>query len=322
LDKTLRLKTYESKILIIFFLILILTVLLFFPIFTYTQIKEEIEFATKGIKNAVKIRSSLFEKRLKILESSLKNLSEKELKTIPYVVGYKVDKKTYNFFDECSKKNKKVSLCKNDLVYVKLKEGLEVIVNKNYFKDVLDAKKGMISVYKPVFFLDTENKNTLYDICFYKTIFGSDIYLIGCVNKSEIIKNHILSSLKQGLFLSLFFLVISYFILKLRLKDIILFPIFYLKKKLEKFDIEKVDKVKFDLQEYVEDEFGSLSNSLEKMRLSILRYNEEIELILDTTSKMVSFTNDIYKFILFTLNKIEKIFENIIGKRDHLRSCI
>lgn len=55
LDKKLKLKTYERKLIFIFFLILILTILIFFPIFTYTQIKEELQFATKGIENAVKI---------------------------------------------------------------------------------------------------------------------------------------------------------------------------------------------------------------------------------------------------------------------------
>jgi len=312
LDKKLKLKTYERKLLFIFFLILILTILIFFPIFTYTQIKEELQFATKGIENAVKIRTSLFEKRLSILEDSLRNLPAKDLKTIPYIVGYKSSKEIYNF-NGCDNNNSKIHICDENTVHVKLSKNLEIIVSKEYFKDVLDTKKGMISIYNPKFFIEKKNFSYPYDICFYKSISKSNVYLFGCVNKDEIIKSHILSSLTQGFFLSMFFLIASYLILRFKLKDIILFPVFYLKRKLKDFDVESIEKIQFDLHKYINDEFGSLSNSLENMRLSIVKYNKEIELILDTTSKMVSFTNDIYRFILFTLNKIEEIFDDIKG---------
>ena len=313
LDKKLKLKTYERKLIFIFFIILLLTISVFFPVFTYMQIVEELDFATKGIENAVNIRTSLFEKRLKILEKSLKNLPLEDFNSIPYIIGYSYEGKTYNM-KHCDKEiDSKLHICDERSVHVRINDKLEVAVKKDYFKDVLSPSKGMISVYNPKFFIDNKTFKPPHDICFYKNLSDSNIFVFGCIDRKKIIETHILTSLNQGLLLSALFIIISYLLIRFKIKDIILFPVVYLKNKSKNLDINNIEKIEFDLHKHVNDEFGDLSKALEDMRLNIVKYNKEIELILDTTSKMVSFTNDIYRFILFTLNKIEEIFKNVKG---------
>ena len=304
LEKYFRLKNFRDKVIFIFLFILFISLFIYSFIYTSRKISQEIAFAQKGINNAVKIRTGLLEKRLLFIKNKFLKISEEDVGKVAYNMNF-LNK------NKCNDLSKNFILCKGK-VYFKLKEGYFIPVPVSSFKDILNPKTGMISIYNPEFKV-LIRKTNLDDICSFRKVRDANFGLQGCINKSFFISSLFKEVVKDNFILFFIFLLTSYLLFRIRFEKILLFPIAELRKKVENFDLENIDKEEFDLHKSIKDEFGYLSLTLEMMRLKIREFHNKINLILGTTTKMTSYTNDIYNFILFTANKIEDILNKIIG---------
>lgn len=310
LEKFLNLSNYRDKLIFVFLISFLISLTVYSFYYSYITFKEKINFAEKGIENAVKIRASLMEERLNLIRDSFQNFnfSENILKS-PLIKGIKYEDQIYNF-PKCEI-TYTYNLC-NDSIIIKIKDNFYISISTEYFKDILDPKKGMISIYNPTFSLRVD-KHDKTNICSLQKIEDTNFTLEGCIDKNQLKYAAILPIIKNNISLFLIFILFSYLLFRMKFQDVILFPLNYLKDKIRSLDVENMGKVSFDLHHYIKDEFGELSEILEKIRLETVKFNKEIDLVFDTTAKMTSYTNDIFNFILFTLNRIENIFEDIQG---------
>ncbi len=311
------LKNYSTKVLFFFSIIFLIAFSVTETFFVLYQFKEEKNLIDVGLYNATKIRASLMEKRLQKLKSTLSTVyySESNLKKLlrlKYITGLLYNGKKYGLFPDCNLRFYNYKYCKNEgVILIKVKKNFIVAVKKNLIEDILDPNKGMISLYSPVFYLGVVSPKENQICAFYK-IKNSNIGVSGCVDKIEVFKGILLKNLIEGTLFFAIFVTIGYIFLRLT-NRIILYPINSLKEKVLAAKIQGIDNVEFSLEGEVKDEFGKLALLMEEMRLSILRYQNQMDLVMETTSKMISITNDIEKFTKFVIDSLENIFTYVIG---------
>ena len=311
------LKNYSSKVLFFFSIIFLIAFSVSETLFVFYQFKKEENLMDIGLYNATKIRASLIEKRLQKLKTTLATIyyteeNLKKLLKLKYITGVYFKGKKYGLFPECDIDIYDFQYCKNEQSFlIKVKKNFIVSVKKSLIKDILDPKKGMISLYSPEFYLGVPKAKENYICSFYK-IKNSNIGVSGCINKFQVLKGIFVRNLLEGTLFFAVFITVGYIFLKLT-NRIILYPINLLKEKVLKAKIQGIDKVDFSLEEDIKDEFGKLALLMEEMRLSILKYQNQMDLVMETTTKMISKTNDIEKFTQFVINSLENIFKYVIG---------
>ena len=314
-------RTYSTKVLLFFSIIFLIAFSITQTLFVAYQFFNEKNILETGLYNAAKIRASLIEKRLTKLKNTFATLNPQEsnikkLLKLPYITGVVYKGKKYGIVPYCdglTKKNLDFIFCKNDrVIIVKVRPDFLVSVKQTYIDDILDPAKGMISVYNPVFHLGVYQNNGSGFICKFYKIKNSNIGLSGCISKIHLLKTILIKNLITGTVFFAIFLTVGYLFLRLTNK-IILYPINVLKEKVLNAKIQGLDKVDFNMDIDIKDEFGKLALLLEEMRLSNLRYQHQMNLVMETTSKMISITNDIEKFTRYVINRLEDIFSYITG---------
>ncbi len=291
LDKFL--KSYSSKTFFIFTVFILISFFISEAIFVFYKVKKETEFIERGLKNASNIRAYFIKSRLDKLIKTGKFYNE-NYDTLP---------------ENCNLKDYRYVFCPPKWFIVKLKRNSYAYIEKRFIEDILDARKGMISIYNPVFYINFRpNRDEL--ICKSTKIPESNITIYGCVSKNYIVFSILKSNLLEGTIFFFLFLTIGFLLFKVANKTII-YPINLLKKKLEEAEEKGINNVKFNTQ--LRDEFGELSKLLDDMSSSLQNYQNQLNLIIETTLKMTSMSNDIEKFIEFTVNSIEKIFPDTVG---------
>ncbi|NPA51588.1 MAG: bifunctional diguanylate cyclase/phosphodiesterase [Aquificae bacterium] len=310
-------KNYSTKVLFFFSIIFLIAFFITETIFVIYQFKKEKNLIDTGLYNATKIRASLIEQRLEKLKATLSTIyySEENIKKLlrlQYVTGILFEGKKYGLFPECKLNFSNYKFCKKEnIILIRVKRDFIVAVKKYLIEDILSPKEGMVSLYSPEFYLGIvrpqENK-----ICVFYKIKNSNLGVSGCVDKFEVFKSILLKNIAEGTLFFTIFIIIGYIFLKMT-NRIILYPINSLKEKVITAKIQGIDKVEFYLEGDVKDEFGKLALLMEEMRLSILRYQNQMDLVMETTSKMVSITNDIEKFTKFVIDNLESIFTYVIG---------
>ncbi|NPA53183.1 MAG: GGDEF domain-containing protein, partial [Aquificae bacterium] len=146
-------------------------------------------------------------------------------------------------------------------------------------------------------------------ICSFKEIPESNLFLIGCVNEKDILMTVIVNSLLKEAFVFIIVIILVSLIYNNLLKEIIVYPLFYLKEKIEKMNKIGLEHVEFELHKYTNDEFGEVSEALEKAREKLLSEKEKLEIVKETTEKMSSFSTDLHHFALYVANSIDKLLD-------------
>ncbi len=305
-------KNYSSKTFIIFVFILLFSLLISEFVFLLYNIEKEKEFIAQGLKNASKIRASFIKSRMfKLsLDNRENNVNINEILSSPHIEGLYYRGNIYGTFPKCSDYKKYVyTYCGQRGFIVKIRDDFYIFVKHSFIEDILDPKKGMISIYNPVFKINS-NLDNKHFLCKGYRIPESNITIYGCVSKTSIFTQILKGSLIEGFLFFSIFLLIGFLSLRLA-NGVIIYPIKVLKNKIRYAKNRGINTVDFKLD--LHDEFGELSSLLEEMKSSIEKYQNQLNLIIETTSKMISLSNDTEKFIRFTINRIEDIFPNSKG---------
>lgn len=250
---------------------------------------------------AVKIRRELSQQKLDIYSKSLPNVIGESMNDdyLLYITGKIPDflKNNYKYY------------LKDKVIYFKFKKnGKEYVaaIDEKLLYSQIMSKYGIVSMYNPNFFLATDTNLNLNDICAYSKYENSNFYLVGCIKKETILKMAFTEGLKIVIIWSgsfLFLVLLFYFIAR----RLILFPLNYIKYKLDKLEKKDIRYVKFYLHKFGSDELAKISEKFEEFRIRLIKSQDKIYLVFHTVTKMLSATNEFNKFSKFVLNNLDKI---------------
>lgn len=298
-ENILKIKSFSQKVALLFLLIFFISLILSSLILFFYKYKKEENFIIKGIDLATSIRHQLSQEKLYIYIKNI-NPDRKDkylidiLESSPSIIQnknfkfYYKDKKIYYPFQH------------NNKTYI-------AIIDESLFSDVFHSRYGIVSLYDPYFFI-TDNLSLPNDsFCSYKQYSESNFYLVGCVKKVTVSKVAFYESLVISIIFSsaFFFMVLIMYPFT---KKLILFPLTYIKLKLDELGERGVDRVRFGLHFFGNDEIALISKKFEEFRLKISNYQKKLELLFQTITKMLSKTNNIKNFSSFILNRLDNIF--------------
>lgn len=210
-----------------------------------------------NIKLATKIRKDLAQNKLNSFYEKIKIMVDRgytdELKNLSYVK---------NFYQADEVDAKEIYRLSGNILKIKV-DGLIVDVEKEFLDNVIKIKGGVISKYNPYFELGEIKDDGL--ICAKEKFKDSNFYLTGCIEKSTITKIAILQSLRES-FIFLVTLSVIFFSVYSLIKRVLIFPLRFLTLKLSEIEIKGVEKVKFNLHKFGEDEIAYISKTLEDFR--------------------------------------------------------
>ena len=322
-------KTFDKKVKIILYTVILLSFLIGNIVFIFAEVK-------KTTKDVEIVLTRYLEERFNYLNETISDIENKaKLAIFSYIKGKNKDLKYFSVLNIDSvyirdkniflikklkinpqklRKNYKIFLVKGDKKYIViniLKKGKYfVFVDYNTFKRLANLEKTYLpSLHIPITFTLTENPETPSEkyICKVKRIENSNLFVKGCVNKSSIIKAITVITLLKASFILVILLLLVGIIYNTFFKNIITFPITYLKNKIEKMNKTGLENVEFDLHHYTNDEFGEISKTLEEARNKLLSEKEKLEIVKKTTDKMSSLSTDLHKFAIYVANNIDKL---------------
>ncbi len=300
-ERVLKVRSFANKIILLFILIFFISSIFALFLISYYVYDSELEKAKKGIDLAVKIRKELSQQKLDTYSKSLPNVIDESMDD-DYLL-YITDK-----IPDFLKNNYKYYL-KDKVIYFKFKkDGKEYVaaVNEKLLNSQIMSKYGIVSIYNPNFSLATDTDLNSNDICAYSKYENSNFYFVGCIKKEAILKMAFTEGFKivivgSGSFL--FFVLLFYFIGR----RLILFPLNYIKYKLDEFEKKDIRYVKFYLHKFGSDELAKISEKFEEFRIRLIKSQNKIYLAFHTVTKMLSATNEFNEYSKFVLNNLDKI---------------
>jgi len=324
LEKYFKVRSYGQKVVLILVLLFTLSFSLVSGIFAYLDLEKEYKNVSKALSKAVEIKADLLLKEFREIENNSKLLIttyRKNRDIIDYSLLRKF--KIYAIFFENDRKyigrkidlspveiknykNYKYALIGNNII-INMNRVYYIFIKKRYLSHILDPDKSFVSEYNPIFMLEPEMKKYRSFICEKKAVLNSNFFIIGCVEKSSVTGKEIKKILVESasLFSTLF--ILGFIMYHTFFRNILLYPVQKLKEDIERMNREGLENVKFTLQMYGEDEFAQISKVLEDTRRKILKHQKGMALVLQTTSKMISMTNDIHRFSLFTVDRLDEL---------------
>ncbi len=324
LEKYFKVKSYGQKVVLILVLLFTLSFSLVSVIFAYLNLEKEYKNVSKALSRAVDIKTDLLLKEFKEIENNSKLLIT-TYKQSSDIVDYSLLRKfkIYAIFfeddgkyigrrinlspvDIKSYKNFRYALL-GDYIILNMNRVYYIFVKKKYINHILDPKKSFVSDYDPIFMLETHVKKYRSFICEKEVIPESNFFLVGCVEKGAVTGNEIKKILIESISLFSTLFILGFIMYHTFFRNVLLYPIKSLKEDIEKMNREGLENVKFTLQLYGEDEFAQISKVLEETRRKILKHQKGMALVLQTTSKMISMTNDIHRFSLFTVDQLDEL---------------
>ncbi len=326
LEKYMGLKSYGHKVVLVLITLFFITFVLANLLLINLSLEKEIKQVTVSLENVVEIKSSQILDRIeniedngKILIASFRQQKEKDKFSIPLFHKFKVE----GIYDveESTFIGKKLSLLPvdfkkastakyslfGDYIIINLSNLFYIFVKKENVEKILNPDRTLLSEYEPVFILDRKPKNYSAFVCRTKKIENSNFFLTGCIEKNSIVSKKFAEAVRENGIVFLFFFVLAVALYGTFFKNILLFPVIKLKTDIEKMNKEGLEKVRFTLHQYGTDEFAQISQVLEETRQKILKHQKGTALVLETTSKMISMTNDIHKFSLYTINRLDEL---------------
>ncbi|WP_297889472.1 bifunctional diguanylate cyclase/phosphodiesterase [Sulfurihydrogenibium sp.] len=302
-ENILKVRSFATKITLVFSAIFIFSVFVSSGFLAYFQIKEDFENAKKHIDLATTIRQNLSQQKLDIFSEKIKKLIKNNL------LDEVKNDTNIKLFKETLTDNKERYYYKDGIIYFTVNSGQSnflVGVDEKILYDIIMSKAGIVSIYNPVFYISNSKNTTNNQICSFKKYVNGDFYLIGCIESKTILTMSLKKVLKDSLLFSSVFitlLLISFFIVR----RIVLFPLVFLTYKLEEIDKKGLEKVKFTLQHFGSDELAKVSALLEDFRKKIVKSRNKFKLIFETVTKMISISNNFNKFANYVLNQIDRI---------------
>lgn len=301
-ENILKVRSFATKITLMFSVIFVISVFISSSFFAYFQIKEDFENAKKHIDLATTIRQNLSQQKLDIFKEKIEKLIKNDL-----LDEIKNDS-NIKVFQETNTDTKNY-LYKDEVIFftVKHREKVYLIgIDEKMLFDIIMSKAGIVSIYNPIFYISDSKKFLENQICSFKKYSNANFYLAGCVERKTILKMSLEKVLKNSLIFSSVFiavLLVSFFIVR----RIVLFPLIFLTYKLEEINKKGLEKVKFTLQHFGSDELAQVSKLLEDFRKSIVKSNHKFNLIFETVTKMISISNNFNKFARYILDQTDKI---------------
>ncbi len=323
LEQKAKIKSYGQKVVLILILLFIATSAAVNLMFTFLGVEEEKEKVKNALYRTILIKEEILLKTLKEIEENGKLILAQYQNTHvepDYILFkrykiYGIYLKNEGIFlgrvvSPLKEKTEKRYILKDGYIVVNIANSFYIYANKSTIEDILNPKKSFIPDYEPMFMLEHSVRNYQSLICSSNKVKSSNLYIIGCVEDSQILKSVILSSIvKNATVFSAFFLL-AMVMYNFFFKNVLLYPVYRLKKDIEKMNIKGLEQVRFELHKFGEDEFAQISKVLEETRQKILKHQKGMSLVLQTTSKMISMTNDIYRFSLFTVDRLDKLLQS------------
>ncbi len=324
LEKYFKVKSYGQKVVLILVLLFTLSFSLVSGIFAYLNLEKEYRNVADALNKAVEIKTDLLLKEFREIENNSKLLIT-TFKQSDNIIDYSLLKKfkIYGIFlanegryigrkvnispaDIKGYKNYRYALVGNNLI-INMNGIYYIFLKKRSLSHILDPNKSFVSDYNPIFMLETRFKKYRSFICEGKHVPNSNFYLIGCVEKGSVTGKEIKKIAVESISLFSTLFILGFIMYHTFFRYVLLYPIQRLKKDIEKMNREGLESVKFTLQMYGEDEFAQISKVLEDTRKKILKHQKGMALVLQTTSKMISMTNDIHRFSLFTVDQLDEL---------------
>ncbi|ACD67158.1 diguanylate cyclase/phosphodiesterase [Sulfurihydrogenibium sp. YO3AOP1] len=301
MERVLKVRSFANKIILLFILIFFISSIFALFLVSYYVYDSELGKAKKGIELAIKIRKESSQQILDMYSKSLPNMINESMDN-DYLL-YITDK-----IPDFLKNNYKYYL-KDKVIYFKFKKDgkkYAAAVDEKLLNSQIMSKYGIVSIYNPNFFLATDTNLNLNNICAYSKYENSNFYLAGCIKKETILKMAFTEGFKiviisGGSFL--FFVLLFYFIAR----RLILFPLNYIKYKLNELEKKDIRYVKFYLHKFGSDELAKISEKFEEFRIRLIKSQDKIYLVFHTVTKILSATNEFNKFSKFVLNNLDKI---------------
>ena len=280
-ERVLKVRSFANKIILLFILIFFISSIFALFLVSYYVYDSELGKAKKGIELAIKIRKESSQQILDMYSKSLPNMINESMDN-DYLL-YITDK-----IPDFLKNNYKYYL-KDKVIYFKFKKDgkkYAAAVDEKLLNSQIMSKYGIVSIYNPNFFLATDTNLNLNDICAYSEYENSNFYLVGCIKKETVLKMAFVEGLKiviisGGSFL--FFVLLFYFIAR----RLILFPLNYIKYKLNKLEKRDIRYVKFYLHKFGSDELAKISEKFEEFRIRLIKSQDKIYLVFHTVTKML-----------------------------------
>ncbi|MDQ7056195.1 MAG: hypothetical protein Q9M89_06935 [Persephonella sp.] len=322
LEKKAKIRSYGQKVVLILILLFIVTSTVVNLIFTALSLEEEKEDVKKALHKTVVIKEDILLKTLKEIEDNGKIIlsqyrrtgTEPDYTSFKRYKIYGIYLKNEGVFlgrvvSPLKKKTEKRYILKDGFIIINVANSFYIYANKSVVRDILDPKKSFISQYEPLFILEKRIKNYKSLICSSKSIRNSNFYIYGCVENLQIIKSQVFSSVVKNATVFSAFFILAMVVYYLIFKNVLLYPVYRLKRDIEDMNRKGLEHVRFELHRFGEDEFAQISRVLEDTRRKILKHQKGMSLVLQTTSKMISMTNDIHRFSLFTVDRLDELIQ-------------
>jgi len=324
LEKRLKVKSYGQKVVLTLTVLFLISFFIVNFMFAYIDYQRELKHVLVNLKNDLEIKSQQLTDRMESIEDNgrilIASYREGRIQFSIFLMkkfhiygiydveedrflGKRVDIETLNLKN---RPNIKYFLV-GDFIAINLDNLFYIFFPKKHIEDIFLPQKSLLSQYQPVFMLESSPKKYKSLICQRKKIENSNFYLVGCIEKASIITKQLKTSIIENLMVFSTFFFLAVLLYNTLFKNILLFPVLKLREDIEKMSKEGLDKVRFHLHNYSEDEFAQISQVLEETRQKILKHQKGMALVLETTSKMISMTNDIHRFSLFTVNRLDEL---------------
>lgn len=297
-ENVLRIRSFALKITVMFLSIFVFSSILTGVVFSVLKIQENLNIAQSNISLATKIRQHLSQQKLDVYTDKIQKLIE---------AGMVEELRKERWIKEIQKTDRVESSyrysLRDEIIIINV-DGYLISLDKHFLYDIIQARTGVISKFNPIFEVGSIDKAG--KICSKEKYRDSDFYLIGCIERSFVIKNSIFSSLKD---VSLFLVILIGVSLTIYgfVRKVLLFPIMYIIRRLNEFNIKGIEGVRINLHKFGSDELALISKTLEDFRRLLVRNRQKMDLIFETVNKMISMTNNIHNFGLYVLNQIDKI---------------
>lgn len=326
LEKYFKVKSYGQKVVLILILLFIFSFSLVSGIFAYMNLEKKYKKIAYSLERSVTVKEKLLLKELEDIEDNSKILittyNQKEINIEPSILRkFKIYgilvKETGNFIGRKiplspaqlkEYRNYRYFLLGDDLI-INLRNAYYIIVKTRYINHILDPKMSFIYEYDPIFMFVMQDKKYRSFICSKRKVPESNFYITGCVEKSNITAKELSSIAAESISLFSTLFILGFIMYHTFFRSLLLYPIHKLKEDIEKMNREGLENVKFTLHKFGEDEFAQISFVLEETRKKILKHQKGMSLVLQTTSKMISMTNDIHRFSLFTVDRLDELLD-------------
>ncbi|WP_297455431.1 bifunctional diguanylate cyclase/phosphodiesterase [Persephonella sp.] len=328
LEKRAGIKSYGQKVVLVLILLFFISFIAAAAILTVINIQDEIQRIKISLEKTINIEKKLIKKELETIENNAKvfiSTYEKKKNSTNTNIDFNILKKShiYSIYNNVEHYTigRKIPISSVELLqysddkYILLTDYLiinmqnmyYVFVNKSAFDYILSPQNSPLSDYDPVFVLKNSPKTFSSFICSSSKFENSNFYIIGCVDKSTVIYGKIISTVFGSIVVFSVFFLLSLSFYTFFFKKILLYPINHLRKNVQYMSDKGLEKVTFDLHKYGDDEFAKISQVLEATRQKILKHQKGMNLVLTTTAKMISMTNDIHNFALFAINSLDEL---------------